>query len=556
MKKQNGPFTIFQRIIQQDAGIHDPGAKRMITSVSSAALVTVILLIVLKINPTVMIPYGVLLVIALLLAQRGHLVTARLAIPLGGLIVFTYLMIHNKGIRDMALIGLPAVIIVAGLLFGKFGTLLYGILSVGVVIFLGVAESSGIIVNQFSAINSRTDYVAASIAMGIVAIMQWLVIDRLNENIKMAQQNAEAQREANEALRLSEARFRALIEESPHGIVISDREGIILLANPFACQLLGYEERELIGTYALQLVDPQFLTQQPLPVDELLAGNAIHRESLLVCKNGERVHVIGGNRYMPDGRYQYIFQDITKWKQAEAEREALITELESKNAELEQFTYTVSHDLKSPLVTIRGFLGFLEKDALAGNMERVRSDIVRIVESTERMQTLLRDLLELSRIGRLKNPSELIPFNAIVEDALKLVEGQLVEQKPSIHTMPDMPLVYGDRLRLVEVMQNLLDNAIKFSMKADRSHIDVGLRAKDDEQVFFVRDNGIGIAPEFHDRVFGLFNKLDPTMEGTGIGLTLVKRIIEIHGGRIWIESTGNGTGATFCFTLGNRAPV
>jgi PAS domain S-box-containing protein len=556
MNKQNSPFTLFQRIIQQDTGIHDPGAKRMILSVLSASLVTVVLLVILKINPEVMMLYGVLLVLALLFAQRGYLVPARLTIPLGGLIVFTYLMIHNKGIRDVALIGLPAVIIVAGLLFGKFGTLLYGILSVGVVIFLGVAESNGIIVNQFSVINSGTDYAAASIAVGIVAVMQWLVIDRLNENIKIAQRNAEAQREANEALRLSEARFRALIEESPQGIVISDEEGIILLANPFACQLLGYHERELIGTYALQLVDPEFLTQQPLPVDQLLAGNVIHRESILVCKNGDRVHVIGGNRYMPDGRYQYIFQDITKWKQAEAEREALIIELESKNAELEQFTYTVSHDLKSPLVTIRGFLGFLEKDALAGNMERVRSDIVRIVESTERMQALLRDLLELSRIGRLKNQSELIPFNAIVEDALKLVEGQVEAQKPSIHTMPDMPPVYGDRLRLVEVMQNLLDNAIKFSTKADPSHIDIGVRADDYEQVFFVRDNGIGIAPEFHERVFGLFNKLDPSIEGTGIGLTLVKRIIEIHGGRIWIESTGNGTGATFCFTLGNRAPV
>src|SRR5512138_2025463 len=183
MKKQKSPFTLFQRIIQQDTGIHDPGAKRMILSVLSASLATVVLLVILEINPEVMMLYGVLLVVALLFAQRGYLVPARLAIPLGGLIVFTYLMIHNKGIRDVALIGLPAVIIVAGLLFGKFGTLLYGILSVGVVIFLGVEESNGIIVNQFSATNSSTDYAAASIAMGIVAIMQWLVIDRLNENI-------------------------------------------------------------------------------------------------------------------------------------------------------------------------------------------------------------------------------------------------------------------------------------------------------------------------------------------------------------------------------------
>jgi signal transduction histidine kinase len=263
---------------------------------------------------------------------------------------------------------------------------------------------------------------------------------------------------------------------------------------------------------------------------------------------------MGSNRYMPDGRYQYIFQDISQRKKAEAEREALILALESKNAELEQFTYTVSHDLKSPLVTISGFLGYLEKDAMAGDMPRVRKDITRIIESTDKMQRLLRELLELSRIGRMKNPSELISFNAVVDEALKLIDGQLQAARPVINVMPDMPPVYGDHLRLVEVVQNLVDNAIKFSSHKEDAHIKIGMRVDNNERVFYVSDNGIGIAPAYHERVFGLFNKLDPAIEGTGIGLTLVKRIIEIHDGRIWIESQGNGTGTTFCFTLANRA--
>jgi signal transduction histidine kinase len=232
------------------------------------------------------------------------------------------------------------------------------------------------------------------------------------------------------------------------------------------------------------------------------------------------------------------------------ERETLIQELESKNAELEQFTYTVSHDLKSPLVTIRGFVGYLEKDIQTGDQHRIRKDIDRIIASTDRMQALLKELLELSRIGRVKNPSELISFNTIVDEALKLVDGQFSEKRPQIDIMPHMPNVYGDRMRLVEVMQNLLDNAIKFSSQSADPRISVGVRPGELEQVFCVHDNGIGIPPAYHERVFGLFNKLDSNAEGTGIGLALVKRIIEVHGGRIWIESEGNGTGTTFCFTL------
>jgi signal transduction histidine kinase len=121
---------------------------------------------------------------------------------------------------------------------------------------------------------------------------------------------------------------------------------------------------------------------------------------------------------------------------------------------------------------------------------------------------------------------------------------------------PDMPSVYGDRLRLVEVLQNLLDNAIKFSSQSEDPCIEVGVRTDRRETIFYVQDNGVGIPPAYHERVFGLFNKLDASAEGTGIGLTLVKRIIEVHGGRIWIESDGNGNGSAFCFTLpGSRTP-
>jgi signal transduction histidine kinase len=232
------------------------------------------------------------------------------------------------------------------------------------------------------------------------------------------------------------------------------------------------------------------------------------------------------------------------------ERERLIEELETKNAELERFTYTVSHDLKSPLITIRGFLGFLEEDAASGDAVRVKSDISRITEATDKMRSMLDDLLELSRIGRLLNPLEEVEFGDIVNEALNMIAGRMKEKNIRIIMADDLPKVHGDRQRLREVVQNLLDNAVKYSCAQPSPVIEIGHRKTSEQDVFFIKDNGMGIDPKYQDKIFGLFEKLDPSVEGTGIGLAIAKRVIEIHGGHIWVESEGAGRGSTFCFTL------
>lgn len=254
---------------------------------------------------------------------------------------------------------------------------------------------------------------------------------------------------------------------------------------------------------------------------------------------------------LPNERVGVLFVDITERKKAELDREALILELENKNAELERFTYTVSHDLKSPLVTITGFLGFLEKDALEGNVEQVRESTQRISQAAEKMERLLNDLLELSRVGHIMNPPSSIPFDEIVREALELSQGRIAASKIKVELQTGLPVVRGDHVRLVEVMQNLIDNATKFIGSQSQPVIQIGTHGTlEDMPVFFVRDNGVGIEPQFQERIFGIFNKLDPASEGTGIGLTLVKRIVEVHGGKIWLESDGVGKGSTFCFTL------
>jgi signal transduction histidine kinase len=250
-----------------------------------------------------------------------------------------------------------------------------------------------------------------------------------------------------------------------------------------------------------------------------------------------------------------LFSDLQSELSA---RKELISELENKNAELERFTYTVSHDLKSPLFTIRGFLGYLEKDALAGNQARLRSDMQRITDATDKMQRLLNELLELSRVGRLKNESTHFPFADLVREASDLVQGRIMAGGIHISVDPNLPMLYGDRARLTEVLQNLLDNAAKFMGEQAEPHIEIGCYGQDAERgmpILYVRDNGMGIPLQHHDRVFGLFNKLDPKTDGTGIGLALVKRIIEVHGGRIWVESEA-GKGSTFFFTFPPSAPT
>jgi signal transduction histidine kinase len=148
------------------------------------------------------------------------------------------------------------------------------------------------------------------------------------------------------------------------------------------------------------------------------------------------------------------------------------------------------------------------------------------------------------------NSSEKIPFEELVREALDILHGQLEVRGVTVHTQPDLPDVYGDRQRLTEVLQNLIDNAVKFMGDQTDPRIEIGQHGEENNSpIFFVRDNGIGIAPEHTRRIFGLFDKLDSKTEGTGIGLALVKRIVELHGGRIWVESEP-GKGATFYFTI------
>ncbi|PKL63961.1 MAG: hypothetical protein CVV32_11045 [Methanomicrobiales archaeon HGW-Methanomicrobiales-3] len=255
--------------------------------------------------------------------------------------------------------------------------------------------------------------------------------------------------------------------------------------------------------------------------------------------------------YRPkQGQFATVFTDITDRKDMEMQREKLIAELELKNAELERFTYTVSHDLKSPLITIKGFAGLLEGDAQNDDPLLLKNDVSRIITAADTMQALLSDLLELARVGKISNPPQKMAFGTIAREAVDLLAMPLAERGVTVEIAPDLPDVFVDHARIREVMINLIENAAKFSGAQEHPVIRIGAEQGGADPVFFVADNGIGINPRYLDRIFNLFERLDVTAPGTGIGLPIVRKIIEAHGGRIWAESEGEGKGAVFRFTL------
>ena len=253
-------------------------------------------------------------------------------------------------------------------------------------------------------------------------------------------------------------------------------------------------------------------------------------------------------------RTRRIQKAVSAREQA-VERERLIGQLEEKNIALERFAYTVAHDLKAPLVTIQGFLGLLKRDVAAGNTDLQERDYARIEGAAEKMYRLLDDLLDLSRVGLQLSSTQEVHLADLAGEVLELISGQLRERGVEVVVDPDLPAVVGERPRLLELLQNLLQNAVKYMGDQPSPLIEVGVLANGrpavgEEAIVYVRDNGMGIEPEYHDKIFGLFERLDAETEGTGIGLALVKRIVEVHGGRIWVESEGAGHGSTFCFTL------
>jgi len=371
--------------------------------------------------------------------------------------------------------------------------------------------------------------------------------------------------QTHDALRAERDRANWFLDMAGAILIAIDPEGIIALLNRRGHEILGYRNGELLGRNWFDTCLPEDERESVRAVHKQVIAGRIeaveYHENAVLTKSGERRQIAWYNALLRDEHGAPVWslsagEDITQRQRHERERERMIKELESQNAELERFTYMVSHDLKSPLITVKGYMGLLRQDLARGDLEAVEDDLARMSNAADRMEALLGELLELSRIGRLVNPHEDVSLGELAREAVELVAGQIADQGVEVIIGDDLPIVHGDRTRLLEVVQNLVDNAVKYMGTQPHPRVEIGVRRDGNVPVCFVRDNGIGIERRYHEQIFGLFNKLDARSEGTGVGLAMVKRIVEVHGGRVWVESEGRGHGCTFCFHIPQRAPA
>ncbi|QDU39888.1 Phytochrome-like protein cph1 [Maioricimonas rarisocia] len=368
-------------------------------------------------------------------------------------------------------------------------------------------------------------------------------------------------RTITEALRAGEQRLRKIIDTVPHMISIRDRRGHFVLANQAVATALGVTLEELTATGNDRPAVHFPLQDTHRTVIE--TGTGRHDEEEQFTDASGRQRILSSIKVPfddPSVRGLCVLTvsvDVTDRIRDQLELAQLAVRLSEanrewqlKNKELEQFVYTVSHDLKAPLVTCRGFVGLLREDLAEGKLDDVEDSLRRIQSATQRMQLLIEDLLQFSRIGRICSDPEQIDMVALLKDLEADLTMHLQQSGARLEIAPDTPDCHADRRRMIEVFENLIVNAIDYGCPDPGGVVHVGGETAPQGEIrYFVRDDGPGIASEYQEKIFGLFNRLQTDRQGTGVGLAIVAKIAQIHGGRAWVESRP-GEGATFWFSL------
>ena len=358
---------------------------------------------------------------------------------------------------------------------------------------------------------------------------------------------------SNISLEESENRFRYAMEASSDGIWERDVQSGKMYFSPAYLTMLGYEPGEFPSTSHtwVDLIHPDDRHHAVDAAQDCIENRCenFSREFRMKAKDGSWKWVLGRGRAIlrdPAGlalRLIGTHVDIH-------ERKLLELTLKETNGDLEQFAYVASHDLRQPLRAVTNYLGLIEKKLGSGIDDSLKTHLGFAVNGAKRMDRLIVALLDYSRTGKYSE-SVPVPLSAAIADALANLAEAIRESDAKVSLSADFPVVIGDKTDLMRVFQNLIGNAIKYRLPDRSPQIDVGWSKQAVDYHVWVKDNGIGITPEDHDRAFAIFQRLVPkdAYEGTGIGLSVCKKIIERHGGRIWIESEV-GEGSTFVFTL------
>ena len=375
---------------------------------------------------------------------------------------------------------------------------------------------------------------------------------------------------SEQALRASELSYRRLFEAARDGILILEADtGRISDVNPFLVELLGFSRAEMIGKTVGELSPFKDLEPNKVMLERLQREGYVRYEDLpLETRNGRRVPVEFVCNVYPAGDIHVIqcnIRDITKQKRAEAQIHRLNAELEQRviertaqlqavNEELEAFSYSVSHDLRAPLIRVVDSVNMMQRESGLTSSKKNLEGLTTIHASAKRMGNLIDDLLAFSHATRAELVKTEVNLDELVRDTLGEFQAETKARNIAWKIHP-LPPVQAGRALLRMVLVNLISNAVKFTRQRAAAKIEIGCAtSRDDETVIYLRDNGAGFDPDFTAKLFSAFQRLHryDQFEGTGIGLANAKRIILRHGGKIWAEGIVD-QGATFYFSLPKR---
>jgi PAS domain S-box-containing protein len=362
-------------------------------------------------------------------------------------------------------------------------------------------------------------------------------------------------KQVEEALRESEERYRTILENIEDGYYEVDLAGNLTFFNDSMCRMWGYPEEELMGMNDRQYTDQENAKKLFQAFNKVYRTGEPRRECdwEIIRKDGTKRCIEASVSLQKDSSgkpigFRGIIRDITERKRAEESLKEKTEELARSNRDLEQFAYVASHDLQEPLRMVTNYVQLLAR-RYKGKLDSDADDFINFaVDGATRMWKLINDLLTYSRVGTQARDLELTDFEMVLNQSLDNLKVA-IEENGAVVTHDPLPTVVADHLQLGQLFQNLIGNAIKFQGK-EPPRIHISASRNGNGWTFSVRDNGIGIAPEYAERIFVIFQRLHGRdAPGTGIGLAICKKIVERHGGNIWVESEV-GKGATFYFTL------